>query len=286
MPSACRADFVLTMASGVYQHTDGRTKVVIGTKNSARGIFVFYARQPIAAQEFNIETLPPDAGTHVFIRFDDDAQPPVYSEVWAGEKHYRVTGNLTLLLGEGTTVSIDNNNPYLSIVTEGRSATETPTESPAILGFAGLNEVVRASGNAAMVLAANQLDAKISLMMRPYVVRDQELTFNGRPVSTPTIGTFVRANSECLNTGTLILTGAQLAKVQAAKSEDARVKILEAIFKANRAKPPLKGQLILRADPTSVILLDVREKNVREMRTLTAQAGKRKICVISDLTVG
>jgi hypothetical protein len=45
----------------------------------------------------------------------------------------------------------------------------------------------------------------------------------------------------------------------------------------------LQENLVLKTDPKSVILLDIREKNVREMHAIALKASKEKICVISDL---
>jgi hypothetical protein len=276
--SASRADYILTRASGVYQHTNGSTKVILGTKNDAQGLFIVDG-PAISPQEFNLETMSPEGARHVFIKFDAQAQPPTYSEIIINDKTYKVSGNLTLSVGPKTLVSVDNNNPYLTVVTEGSQA----NEAPSILGFSGLNEIVKGSGTMATALAANQLNADVAKVIRPYAVENNELTLNGKPVTNSLIGTFIKPESECLKPNTVILLANEMTKIQTAKSEDERIKLLDQSMKDAKKSSRLQENLVLKTDPKSVILLDIREKNVREMHAIALKASKEKICVISDL---
>jgi len=269
------------MASGVYQDTSGQVKVVVGSKSGGRGLFVV-AGPAIPPQEFNLETTPREGFKHVFIKFDENAQPPTYSELWVNNRSYRVTGNLTLSVGGLATVNIDNNNPYLSVVTEGSAATGG---KPSIVGFSGLNEVVRGSGSTAVILAANQLNSDVAAVIRPYVIDADGLLLNGRPISTPTVGTFIKPDNVCLNPSVIVLNSEQLAQVQGAPTEDGRVHVLEKIIANNKKSSPLKGQLVLRTDANSVLLLDVQEKNVREMRLVKGAKGRRKLCLVADIQI-
>ncbi len=271
-----RAQFIQTMASGVYQNSDGRTKVVLSTKPGARGIFVMVG-PAVPPQEFNIESFPADGSTHAFIRFDENAQPPVYSEVVINKKGYKIIGNLTIGIGPHTIISIDNNNPYLTVSTEATSQ----LEQPAILGFSGLNEVIREKGNVALLLAANQLDQGVARIIRPYLVEGGELKLNGKPVSTPTIGTFIRPDNVCLDPSFVVLSAQQTAEIRDTKSHEQRIKKIEAFLKDNRKNDPLKDYLVLKADKKTVILLNVKEKNIRQLYALSEA---RKLCVISDIT--
>jgi hypothetical protein len=277
-PNDAGADFILTRASGVYQHTNGSIKVILGTKNDAQGLFIIDGPS-VSPQEFNLETMPAEGARHVFIKFDATAQPPTYSEIIINDKQYKISGNLTLGIGAKTIVSVDNNNPYLTIVTEGSA----PGEAPSIIGFSGINEIVKGTGNLAMILAANQLNPDVAKVIRPYLVENNELMLNGKPVTTPLVGTFIKPESECLKPNSVILLSTEVTKIQGAKNEEERIKLLDQFIKESKKVSRLQDYLVLRTDPKSVILLDIKEKNVREMHAMVPKATKQRICVISDL---
>lgn len=274
---AAQADFILTRASGVYQHSNGTSKVILGSKNDAQGIFVMVGA-PIAPQEFNLETTPPEGIKHIFIRFDGQAQPPTYSEIIINDKVYKVSGNLTLSMGK-TYVSIDNNNPYLTIVTEGAHSGEPAS----ILGFSGLNEIVKGSGPIATILAANQLNPEVAKVILPYTVEDNDLRLNGKPVTTPVIGTFVRPENECLKPTSVVLYNTDLMKITSAKSEDERIQLLDKFMTEAKKTSPLHEHLVLKADQKSVILLNIRDKNVHEMHEVKLKSARQRICVITNI---
>jgi len=271
------AEFILTRASGVYQNSNGTTKVILGTKNDAQGIFIMVG-PAIAPQEFNLETTTPENMKHVFVRFDGQAQPPTYSEIVINDKVYKISGNLTINLGK-TFVGIDNNNPYLTIVTEGA----TNGEPSSIIGFSGLNEIVKGSGAVATILAANQLNPEVAKVILPYTLDNNELLLNGKPVTTPMIGTFVRPESECLKPSSVVLYGTDLNRITSAKGEEERIKLLDKFMSDAKKSNPLRQHLVLRADPKSVILLDVAEKNIHEMHEVKLKSARQRICVISDI---
>ena len=275
---AAHADFILTRASGVYQHPNLTTKVILGTKPDAQGIFVMVG-PAIGAQEFNLETTPGKDTKHVFIRFDAQAQPPTYSEIVINQKVYKISGNLTLNIGPKTSVSVDNNNPYLTIVTSGSQA----GEAPSILGFSGINEIVNGSGPLATILAANQLNPEVARVVKPYSLENDELQLNGKPVTNTLIGTFTRPDNECLKPSSTILSSAEVSRIQGAKTEEERIQLLDQFMKESKKSSKLQQHLVLKADPKSVILLDIKEKNVREMHAMVPKATRQKICVISDL---
>lgn len=271
------AEFILTRASGVYQHSSGSAKVILGTKNDAQGIFVMVG-PPIPPQEFNLENTPGENAKHIFVRFDGQAQPPTYSEIVINDKVYKISGNLTINLGK-TFVGIDNNNPYLTIVTEGT----TNGEPASIIGFSGLNEIVKGAGAVATILAANQLNPEVAKVILPYTVENNELLLNGKPVTTPMIGTFVRPESECLKPSTVVLYGGDLNKITSAKGEEERIKLLDKFMTDAKRSNPLHQHLVLKADPKSVILLDISDKNIHEMHEVKLKSARQRICVISDI---
>ncbi len=275
-----RAEFLLTMASGVYQHTDGTTKIVVSSKEGAQGLLVMEGSE-ISPQEFDLSTTPSEGVNHIFVRFEQTPSGPMYSEILLGKRSYKVSGNLTVQLSARTSISIDNNNPYLSIVTEGSD----PAKSLSIVGFFGLSEVVKGVGNAALLLAANQLDAAVARVIKPYVVTEGQLVINNKPVTTPTIGTYVKPNSDCLTPQTTVLSSVQISQLRGTKGEAERVGLFERFVAENKKISPLKDHLILKADPKSVILLDVKGQNVRQMSMISDSVAAKKVCVISDLTV-
>ena len=279
-PCDCFADFLQTMASGVYQNVTGHVKVVVSSQPRASGIFVMVG-PPINPQEFNLEATPPAGYTHVFIRFSDAAEPLGYSTVEIKGIVYKISGNLTLNLAGLATVNIDNNNPYLTVVTEGAAARGKPD----ILGFSGTTEVIRGSGPTAAILAANQLDVEVAQVIRPYEVKGDELLLNGRPITAPAVGTFIRPESDCLKPSSVILTNEQVLKVQGAKTEDERLKILSSALKESQKSSPLKGHLVLKSDKKSVILLSVIDKNIKEMHLIKNGSLKRPVCVISEISI-
>jgi hypothetical protein len=272
------ADFILTRASGVYQHTNGTTKIILGTKSDAQGLFIVDGPS-VSPQEFNLETMSAEGSRHVFIKFDAQAQPPTYSEIIINDKHYKISGNLTLGIGQKTIVSVDNNNPYLTIVIDG----STPGEAPSILGFSGINEIVKGTGDLALILAANQLNPEVAKVIRPYLVDNDELMLNGKPVTTPLIGTFIKPESECLKPNSVILLRSEVDKLKETKTEDERIKLLDQFIKESKKGSRLQEYLVLKTDAKQVILLDIKEKNVREMRAMVPMATKQRICVISDI---
>ena len=276
-----RADFLQTMATGVYQNVTGHVKVVVSSQPGATGLFVM-AGPPINPQEFNLEGTHPGGFTHVFIRFSEELSPPGYSAIEIKGKSYKISGNLTLNLAGFATINIDNNNPYLTIVTEGAAAQGKPD----ILGFSGTTEVIRGSGNAAAILAANQLDVEVAQIIRPYEVKGDELLLNGKKIVAPAVGTFIRPDSECLKPTSVILTNVQVLQVQSAKTEDERLKILSAALKESQRSSPLKGHLVLKSEKNSVILLSVTDKNIKEMHPIKSASLKKPVCVISDITLG
>jgi hypothetical protein len=269
------------MATGVYQNVSGQVKVVVSSQPGATGLFVMVGPS-INPQEFNLETTKPAGFTHVFIRFSEDLSPPGYSAVEIKGRNYKISGNLTLNLAGLATINIDNNNPYLTVVTEGAAAQGKPD----ILGFSGITEVIRGSGNTAAILAANQLDVEVAQVIRPYEVKGDELLLNGKQIVTPAVGTFIRPDSDCLKPTSVILTNVQVMQVQGAKTEDERLKILSAALKESQRSSPLKGHLVLKSEKNSVILLSVTDKNIKEMHPIKSGSLKKTVCVISDITLG
>jgi len=79
----------------------------------------------------------------------------------------------------------------------------------------------------------------------------------------------------------VVLSAAQTEQIKSTKAQEQRLKMIEAFLKENKRSDPLKDYLVLKADKKSAILLNVKEKNIRQLYPLSA---KRKLCVISNIT--
>jgi len=281
-PLSLRADFIMTMSSGVYQSTDGKTKVILSNAEGAQGIFVTHLKDGVPPQEFNPEKIPAKDSNHVFIKFDPTSQNQ-YSEVTISDRTYKVAGNLNLWLTPdgGVSVNIDNTNPYITITKR-----EASGKSDSLIGFYGMTEVVKGTGNLAAILSANQLSPDIAKIVKPYLIGQSGLTLNGKEVATPTIGIFVNRDHECTtsNAKVSVLTLAQLQSIQKAKVESQQAQLLEKFMRENRVKSPTQGYLVLRADRSGpMILLNVASKDIFDMRQIKNTFSDRKICVLSPI---
>jgi hypothetical protein len=274
---------IQTGSSGVYQNTDGRLKVILSHKDGAQGIFVAYFKEGVPPQEFNPERAPASGATHIFVRFNPVAEHQ-YSDVLVGDQSYKVSGNLNIWLTENGSVSvnIDNMNPYLTVTQR-----ETDGRNDALIGFYGMTEVVKGSGNLAAILTANQLSPEIAKIVKPYVVGPKGLQLNGKEVTAPALGIFLKQEHDCLKQDkpVAILTLKQLKAIQATKPEAQQAKLLESYLKENQTKSPLLGHLILRAEKSGpMILLNIATKDIFDMRSIKNAFSNRKICVISPIS--
>jgi len=278
-PRECRAEFIQTMSSGVYQSTDGRTKVVLGNNEGAQGIFVLQLKEGVSPQEFNIEKTPVQDTSHIFIKFDP-SQENGYSEAIIGQRSYTIAGNATLLLGDGSTeVNIDNTNPYLTVTQR-----DSGKAQESVLGFYGMTPVVQGSGNLATILTANQLNTDIAHVIKPYIIKPDGVFLNDKQIEAPNLGIFVKRDHECLRSSTAILTLGQLKQIQAAKGEALQAKLIDQFLHDNSKSSPTKGHLVLRADPASpVVMLSIADKNVVDLRAIKNSFSARKICVLSPV---
>jgi hypothetical protein len=281
-PISLRADFIMTMSSGVYQSTDGKTKVILSNAEGAQGIFVTHLKDGVPPQEFNPEKIPAKDSGHVFIKFDPTSQNQ-YSEVTISDRTYKVAGNLNLWLTPdgGVSVNIDNTNPYITITKR-----EASGKSDSLIGFYGMTEVVKGTGNLAAILSANQLSPDIAKIVKPYLIGQSGLTLNGKEVATATIGIFVNRDHECTtsNAKVSVLTLAQLQSIQKAKVESQQAQLLEKFMRENRVKSPTQGYLVLRADRSGpMILLNVASKDIFDMRQIKNTFSDRRICVLSPI---
>lgn len=280
------ADFI-SPSPGLYQSTDGQAISILSTAEGAQGIFFFRADKPIGIQEFNAETLPLDAGSHIFVGFDPKQSPP-YNILRLGATTYKIRGNLTVWLDEQgkTRVDIDNSNPYLTFI---HSSDDKHAES--IVGFYGGTEVIRGSGEMSAILAANQLNPRIASVIKPYKRGKGTLMLNNRPVHRNRIGLAIHRDHICLSPDTLLITESQMNVVRKQGSAHEKAKRLQASLQANIKNSPIQGQLILRAfsegNQNEVIALDISTKDVTRIAPLKKEVefnGQRHpACMISPM---
>jgi hypothetical protein len=273
------AEFIQTMSSGVYQSTDGRTKVVLGNNDGAQGIFILQLKEGVSPQEFTIEKTPAQDAAHIFIKFDP-SQENGYPEAIIGERSYIIAGNVTFLLGDGSTaVNIDNTNPYLTVTQR-----DAGKSGESVLGFYGMTPVVQGSGNLATILTANQLNPEIAHIIKPYIIKTNGVYLNDKPIEGQNLGIFVKRDHECLRSTTALLTLTQLKQIQAAHGEALQAKLIDQFLHDNVKSSPTKGHLVLRADPASpVVMLNIADKNVVDLRAIKNSFSARKICVLSPV---
>jgi hypothetical protein len=268
-----------TGSQGVYQTADGHLKIIVSSQEGSQGLFIVYMQEGVAPQEFDAEKISPDGVSHMFLRFDPSSEHP-YSEVIVGGKGYKVGGNFTLTVGEKNRLFIDadNTSSYLTITYR---SDESKEES--MIGFYGITEVIKGSGNFTL-LRANQLDAALQKVIKPYKLDDGKLLIGKKAISTQRIGTYVKREHPCLNAGIPTLTREQLQQIQAAKGgESEQARLLSSLLAKNGKEPPTRGMIAIKTNKSEpMILLDVlktHEKNVMELKPI--KSGTRTLCVLS-----
>jgi hypothetical protein len=278
---------VLKPRSGMYQSTDGLLSAIVSQNEGQQGIFFFLADEPIGIQEYNPAKLSLDSGKHVFIQFNPSLDSP-YHAIRIGQNSYNVNGNLTLWLDRAgdTRIDIDNSNPYLTLIhSDPTDKTET------IVGFYGITEVIRGTGEMSAILAANQLNRKLSHVIKPYTLGDTALLLNNRPVRRTAVGMSIERNHTCLSPNTLLITDEQLKTVRRERDSNRKAKLLNDTLQANLQNSPLRGQLILRSfsdeEQNQVITLNVATKDVTQILPLSKQIEMNgrsyPACLISSL---
>jgi hypothetical protein len=80
-----------------------------------------------------------------------------------------------------------------------------------------------------------------------------------------------------------VLYNTDLTKITSTKSEDERIQLLDKFMTEAKKTSPLSEHLVLKADQKSVILLNIRDKNVHEMHEVKLKSARQRICVISNI---
>lgn len=281
------AEFIQTKP-GMYQSTDGLAVAIISRDENAQGIFFFRSTESIPIQAFDAESLPTEGVSHVFVGFDAAGEHP-YSSIRIGKTIYKVLGNLTIWLDEKgeSRIDIDNSNPYLTLIHSGKDS-----KKESLIGFYGITEVVRGSGELSAVLAANQLNPSIAKVIKPYSLGQNSLMFDNRPLRRPTVGLTIERHHTCHSPKTLFISDFQLKEVRQQKTTATKATLLNNFLEANSKAFPLKGHLILRSinekEDNQVIALDVVSKNVVRVSPLkhdvTFDGRTQPVCLIESMS--
>ncbi len=291
-PAEAQAEFVQT-SPGVLQSSDLTTKVIISHR--VPGIF-FLVGEPIDLQLFDpsgLESPENEAAfpaVHMFIEYD--AAQDRYVALHVGSRAFRIKGGFSLVIPAkhppkgGNTwqqrITVDNNNPYLSIVHEPAGGSESA--QPDILGFRGIQLVVKKTGqrNAAL-LEANQFN-ELKGLIEPYTLNSGVLRFKGEDFTGASVGVDIEpAKNSCLQSGTSFLAQNEASGLRKSQDRSVALRELEELLKKGAAKDPFRGALLLRITPQEIIALDYRKNRAMVVRPLPK--GAQPVCLIEEVSL-
>lgn len=264
-----------------YQSTDKCSKVVVSQQEP--GLFIAYScEQDI--QTFDPALLLANTTTHLFVHFDPTFNR--YSKVSVGPHEYRINGSLSILISGNLRLTIDNNNPYLTLVTGdiNNSSGAPGREAPGVLGFKGLSEVVNAVGLNALLLEATQFHEYRQLIV-PYELSGQDLKLRGQSFNGDMVGVDLVVKNPCLEKNSLILSRADLKAASQAPSVEAKKALLAKVVKSNSKKSPLANHLRLRITKEEVITLNYVSGEIFLVRELPNFSEGRSVCVMEPRTL-
>ena len=293
------AEFIQT-SSGVLQSSDRRAKMIVSYR--VPGIFIVLG-EPIDLQLFDpaklelpssTPPLNPAEGkisesnspgiTHLFVEYNP--QLDRYSNLHVGQQSFRIKGGFTLhkeLAGQRLRVTVDNNNPYLSVVYE--PVDGSSTSAPSIVGFRGIQTVVNKAGmRYAALLEANQFN-QFKGLIEPYGLLSGVLTLKGINFSGSSIGVELEPQkNSCLGKNSSFISQAQLSSLKNSSDRGAALKELESLLKTAPQQDPFKGVLLLRVNPSEILGLDYGRERVITVRPLPK--AKQSICIIEEIPLG
>ena len=258
----------LQTSPGVYQSPTGSEKLVVSY--SLPGIFVITGK-PMDLQLFDPAHLKKQNHKHIFIEYD--SQFARYSTLWIGDRQYQIKGNFTLEMG-GTRISVDNNNPYLSIVADKDSN---------IIGFRGLESVVNLNGEAAVaLLEANQFNQQ-NKAIAPYLWESGQLKLQGATLKRPSVGlSILPERNPCLaKTRVVYLTAAEINGLKQSSNEE-RLKKLDQKLKEQLSQNPLQKLLLVRISKDSIVALNYKDGSVMLIKPLRHKYAEAVVCVANE----
>lgn len=256
---------VVQTSFGVFQAINKEFKLVVSYQEPL-GLFIIVTR-PIELQLFNLATVPADDTLHAFIRYSPEVDR--YVSLHIGAKELRIKGNFTMLLTKGTTrarLTVDNNNPYLSILID----TDSKDIPASLIGFRGIDPVANYTGSERVaLLEATQLDLPPGII-EPYSLKTDGLWLKGQKVETPSIGIEMEPpkNLPCLKPGAVFIDQRDLNELRKLNPKESLPK-LEALLSTRPAgEDPFRGMLLLRMKPSEIVGLNYISGVVKIIRPL------------------
>ena len=278
LTQVANAEFLRTL-EGVYQSTDLRAKVVVSY--DVPGVFVLYGPET-DIQTFHPAHLRLKNTLHVFISYDPARKR--YNKIKIGKSIFAANGSFVLKMGD-LRITIDNQNPYLSIVNESSTA---PGIEPAILGLVGTEVILNQSGEELVALLEAHQFNKYRALIKPYKIGLGGLKLRGKAVETDTIGVSLEPpRNKCLPEikprGVVYLTSESLESLKDFPEGEQRLRYLKRLIAKGRSKNPQKDLLLLRVQKDSILGFDYKQAQVKLITPLKSTKGPTTICVIKNV---
>lgn len=290
VPGIGSAEFIKT-GENVYQDVGGRLKVIATEK----GLLILYT-PPISLQEFDPTQVKKEGREFsAFLWYDGGSNR--YTELWVQKRAYRIEGNFHLRFGKYGSLTVDNTNPYASIVANAGSVNK-PNGSlrnyrTSILGFLGVRQIINQTGREAVaVFEADQFN--LAGVLEPYLLGKTGVFVEGHEVANDRLGALPdlrKRRHVCLEPDTGKLMPRDLIEIKRQTTSAARIQALNSALLRNKQKNPLTDLLILRVSTAvglnGVIAFDPTNAELRLVQELkSASKSKQKVCVIESIEFG
>ena len=273
--AAASAEFLRTNLS-VYQGSDLHTKIIISRLEPG----IMLASGPeIALQKFDPDRLQKPDTAHCFIRFDPKSNR--YSALLVGNREYRLNGSASLVIGQ-MRVTIDNQNPYLSIIQN----TVESGGKPGILGFTGIEPVINAVGEDAVALLEANKFSRYTNLIKPYDVTPGGLKLDNEPVAAEFVGVDLEVPLHPCAGKDAVVISREKSGIPDDATAQAREKLLSALAASRPGKNPLDQWLNLRTSDESIIAFDFESTAVKVVHKIAAPRLPKFVCIVDTREVG
>ncbi|RMG43621.1 MAG: hypothetical protein D6719_03535 [Candidatus Dadabacteria bacterium] len=262
----------------MYQATDQKSRIIVSRR--VPGIFIASGSK-FSIQLFNPQKLDLKSTSHIFVGYNPRARH--YDYLQSGSNRYHLNGSLVILF-DNLRITIDNNNPYLSVVID----THTAGEAPAIIGFHGLNEVIRSSGEEDVaLLEANQFK-EFREIIKPYLLKDGRLYLDNQSVEKgSSVGLTIEAvQSICTKRPGRTVTyikNDDLQKIRKISGSDRRRYAISRLLSESKHFNPLADTLLLKSDKRQMILLDYKNSAVMLVKPLNPKKTDNPVCIVQKI---
>lgn len=274
---------LLKTADGIYQSL--HFKLIQSLDPAFLGYFVYISSEPLDIQLFDYNQLKPGKGNvSFFLRYAPESNH--FSELHIEDSVYRVNGNFRLIFN-ALRVTVDNHSGYVSFVNDG--------ESPWILGFNGLEEIMRINNTD----SGEDLDLAIAVLeanpnnyggvVAPYHLKaDGKLYLRDQPVEKRSIGLDLEPpKNPCLTrreSGRVAyLPVQQVLDIWKDPNKINRVEALRAAVEANSETDPLREALLLSITDERLVALDFTVGSVYSIEVMKRKLFGRVLCLVKEL---